>query len=395
MSRKALIFIEDNTFSHDNRVIREATALVDAGWDVTVVCARYPGDPFFKRISASLRVYFFPKPNAISAAGHIAEHAITLVVGSILVFWVQIRHGFQILHACNPMDTLWLLAAPYRLFGKKFIYDQHDLCPELYLSRGDTNDRGFVFKALLLLERMSYRTAAAVIATNETYKSIAIERGGRDPASVFVVRNGPDLGKFHPVEPRNDLKKNGEILVGYLGNINIQDGVDHLLVAAKQIVLEQGRKDVRFVLVGGGTYQPELVKLSRRMGLADCVTFAGRLPDEDMLRTLCACDICVQPDPYNPLNDASTMNKVMEYMALGKPVIAYDLKETRFSCGNAAIYANPHDPDDLGRKILELADDAGLRNEMAAMGRERVEKVLNWRLSVPHLIAAYEYALRH
>ncbi len=395
MKRKTLIFIEDNTFSHDNRVIREATALVEAGWDVTVVCPRYPGDPFYRRVNDSLRVYFFPKPNAVGAVGHIAEHAITLILGSILVLWAQLRHGFQILHACNPMDTLWLLAVPYRLFGKRFIYDQHDLCPELYLSREGTDREGLIFRTLLWLERKSYQTAAAVISTNETYKSFAIRRGGRDPGSVFIVRNGPDLNKFHPVEPRNDLKKNGEILVGYLGNINLQDGVDHLLTAAKQIVLDRDRKDIRFVLVGGGAYQPELVKLSKRMGLTDCVTFTGRLPDHQMLETLCACDICVQPDPYNPLNDASTMNKVMEYMALGKPVIAYDLKETRFSCGDAAIYADPHDPDDLGRKILELADDAGLRSRMASMGRERVEKVLAWPLSVPHLIAAYEHALRH
>ena len=395
MKRRTLIFIEDNTFSHDNRVIREANALVEAGWDVTVVCPRYSGDPLYRRISNSLRVYFFPKPNAVGAAGHIVEHAITLIFGSMLVLWVQIRHGFQILQACNPMDTLWLLAVPYRLFGKKFVYDQHDLCPELYLSRESTDREGLIFRVLLWLEHMSYRTAAAVISTNETYKSLAIERGGCDPRSVFVVRNGPDLGKFHPVEPRHGLKKSGEILVGYLGNINLQDGVDHLLTAAKQIVLEQGRRDVRFVLVGGGAYQPELVKLSKQMGLDDCVTFTGRLPDHEMLETLCACDICVQPDPYNPLNDASTMNKVMEYMALGKPVIAYDLKETRFSCGNAAIYADPHDSGDLSRKILELADDAGLRSRMAVMGRERVENVLAWPLSIPHLIAAYEYALGH
>jgi glycosyltransferase involved in cell wall biosynthesis len=395
MRKKALIFIEDNTFSHDNRVIREAAALNDAGWDITVVCPRYPEDPFYKRVSDNLRVYFYPKPNAVSAAGHLVEHAITLFFGTLFVFWVQVRHGFQILHACNPMDTLWMLAAPYRLFGKKFVYDQHDLCPELYLSREESGRKSLFFKALLFLEQMSYRTAAAVISTNESYKSIAVERGGRSPESVFIVRNGPNLSKFRPVEPRKDLKKDGEILVGYLGNINLQDGVDRLLIAAKQVVFENGRKNIRFVLVGGGAYQPELVKLSAEMGLSDCVKFTGRVSDDEMLRTLCACDICVQPDPYNPLNDVSTMNKVMEYMALSKPVIAFDLKETRFSCGDAALYADPHDTDDLGRKIMELAGNAGLREKMAVMGRKRVETVLAWPFSVPHLIAAYNYALEH
>lgn len=395
MKKKALIFIEDNTFSHDNRVIREATALTDAGWQVTVVCPRYPGDPFYKRISDQLRVYFYPKPNAVSAAGHLFEHAVTLLFGTLLVFWVQIRHGFQVFQACNPMDTLWMLAVPYKLFGKKFIYDQHDLCPELYLSREESGRESLFFKALSFLERMSYWTADAVISTNESYKSIAVERGGRDPQSVFVVRNGPNLSKFKPVEPRQDLKKDGGILVGYLGNINLQDGVDRLLIAADQIVRGQGRKDIRFVLVGGGAYQPELVRLAQEMGLSDCVKFTGRVSDDEMLATLCACDICVQPDPYNPLNDLSTMNKVMEYMALEKPVIAYGLKETRFSCGDAAIYADPDDADDLGRKIIELADDGSQRASMAKMGRERVEKVLAWPYSVPHLLAAYDYALKH
>lgn len=395
MSKKALIFIEDNTFTNDNRVIREADALVDAGWQITVVCPRYPGDPFYKRISDQLRVYFYPKPNAVSAVGHLFEHAITLFFGTLLVFWVQLRHGFQILHACNPMDTLWMLSVPYKLFGKKFVYDQHDLCPELYLSREESGPDSLFFKALSWLERMSYRTANAVISTNESYKSIAVERGGRDPESVFVVRNGPNLSKFQPVPPRQGLKKDGEILIGYLGNINLQDGVDQLLIAADQIVLKKGRKDVRFVLVGGGAYQPELVKLAEEMGLSDCVTFTGRVPDKEMLETLCACDICVQPDPYNPLNNVSTMNKVMEYMALSKPVIAFDLKETRFSCGDAALYADPHDRDDLGRKILELVGDPERRGQMAGMGRKRVESKLAWPFSVPHLVAAYEYAIEH
>jgi glycosyltransferase involved in cell wall biosynthesis len=395
MRKKALIFIEDNTFTNDNRVIREADALVDAGWQVTVVCPKYPGDPFYKRISDPLRVYFYPKPNAVSAAGHLFEHAVTLLFGALLVFWVQLRHGFQVFQACNPMDTLWILAAPYKLFGKKFIYDQHDLCPELYLSREESGRESLFFKALSFLERMSYRTADAVISTNESYKAIAIDRGGRDLQAVFVVRNGPNLSKFKPVEPRTDLKKDGEFLVGYLGNINLQDGVDRLLIAAKQLVLERGRKDIRFVLVGGGAYQPELVKLSGEMGLSACVTFTGRVSDDEMLRTLCACDICVQPDPYNPLNNLSTMNKVMEYMAINKPVVAFDLKETRFSCGDAALYADPHDTDDLGRKILELTDDAELRGKMAAMGRKRVETVLAWPFSVPHLLAAYDFAMKH
>ena len=391
--KKVLIFIEDGSFTYDNRVIREADALVAAGWDVTIISPKYPDDPLRKILGPHLRSYHFPKPTGSSAIGHLFEHAVSLMMGSGLALWVFMRHGFTVFHGCNPMDILWLIALPYKVLRRKYIFDQHDLCPELYLSRGEGGEGGFFHRVLLSLERASYRFADVVITTNESYHETAITRGGKRPEKVFVVRNGPDIRKFRRVPPREGLKSEGETLVGYLGNMNLQDGVDQLLKAAEEIVHYHFRHDIRFVLVGGGGHQKKLQDMAANMGLRENVRFTGRLPDPEMLATLCACDICVQPDPKNPLNDKSTMNKVMEYMALGIPVVTYDLKETRVSCGDAAIYSAPNDPTQLAEKIIALAGDPKTRERMAGLGRKRVERQLAWEYSVPHLLAAYNTSL--
>jgi len=211
---------------------------------------------------------------------------------------------------------------------------------------------------------------------------------------VAVVGNGPDLKKFRPVRPQQSLKKDGEVLVGYLGNMNLQDGVDYLLEAGFEIVKKRGRSDVLFVLIGGGSQQQHLLQKTREMDLQDKVRFTGRIPDDQMLATLCACDICIQPDPLNPLNDKSTMNKGMEYMALEKPVVAFALKETRVGCGNAALYARPSDVAGLADKILRLADNSVLRLRLGKRGRNRVKQELSWSCSVPNLLVAYEHAIK-
>jgi len=387
------MFIEDGSLTYDNRVIREASALVEAGWDVTVISPKYPEDPFYKTMHGHLRAYFYPKPNAEGTIGHIIEHSISLLFGSLLTSWVFFRHNFSVFHACNPMDILWMIFLPYKWLGKKFIFDQHDLCPELFLSRQDEKRKGLFYKILLKLEHFSFKFADSVIATNESYKEIAIKRGGKTAEEVFVVRNGPDLNKFHLVPPNQELLKKGNTLIGYLGNMNIPDGVHNLLDAAFEIIFERKRGDISFVFIGGGPQQSELAVMSSQRGLDDNILFTGRIPDDEMLSTLSSCDICVQPDPLNPLNDKSTMNKVMEYMALEKPVIAFDLKETRVSCGEAALYAMPNDVSDLAEKIIFLADNDTLRNEIGLRGRKRIESQLAWKYSVPNLVDAYEHAI--
>jgi glycosyltransferase involved in cell wall biosynthesis len=394
MRKRALVLIEDGSFTYDTRVKHETQALLDTGWEVTVVCPRFRGDPLYRRVSRALRVYFYPKPEANSVVGHLFEHSLTLLFSGLLSGWVFVRHGFDVIHACNPMDVFWLVALPYKCLGKRFIYDQHDLCPELFLSRYATGRESVLLKVLLALERRSYRTADVVIVANESYKQIALQRGKLPSERVFVVRNGPDLERFSGPAAAPSAPSDGDIVVGYLGNMNQQDGVEYLLYAAHTIVHEHQRSDIKFILVGGGSRQPALARLAGTLGLQPYVTFTGRIPDGQMLQTLRACAICVQPDPANALNDLSTMNKAMEYMALAKPTVAFDLHETRVSCADAALYAEPNSSGDLARQILHLVDDPGLRLRLGYAGQQRVRTQLAWQFSVPALLGAYDCVQR-
>ena len=394
MRKKVLIFIEDGSFTYDNRVIREAQALIDDDWDVTVISPKYPDDPLYKKINKNLRSYHYPKPHSNSILGHFKEFFISLLLGSLLTFWVFLRHGFSVFHACNPMDILWIIVLPYKLIGKKFIFDHHDLVPELIMSRSKYDANSFFIKIFVFFEKCSFKFANAVIATNGSYKDTAVQRGGKKPKDVFIVRNGPDLKKFKIAPDRSDLKKEGEFLIGYLGNMNPQDGADNLLKAAEYIIREKGLNNFKFIFVGGGTSQPILAAESKKLQLQNNVIFTGRVPDDIMLTSLQACDICVQPDPYNLLNDKSTMNKIMEYMALGKPVVAFALKETVVSGGDVALYAKSNDYIDLAEKIIYLSENPEDRAHRARLGRERIEKMLAWEYSIPHLLAAYKHVLK-
>ena len=272
----------------------------------------------------------------------------------------------------------------------KFIFDHHDVCPELFISRFGGSRKNIIYHVMLLLEKLTFITSDGVISTNESYKQIAIKRGGVPEENIRVVRNGPELGKLKlmPVDPA--VKNKDNIVVGYLGNMNPQDGVDYLLKTAKCIIVDRGRKEFHFVLIGKGDVFEELKKISRTNRLDQYITFTGRIPDDDMLRYLSSCDICVQPDPKNLLNDISTMNKLMEYMALGKPVVAFDLVETRYSGGACVLYATPNDVNDMADKIIALSDNKKLMSEMGKLGRERIEQVLAWEHSEASLIDLYK-----
>ena len=389
MKKTALIFIEDGSFTFDNRCKHQAQTLINNGWKVTVISPKYSNDPFYKKTKQGVNCYYYPKINANSAFGHVIEHSITLFFGCILTFWVFIIHGFSVFHACNPMDILWFIAMPYKLFGKKFIFDQHDLCPELYLSRLEGNEENFFYKSLILFEKISYVVADRVIVTNESYKKNVLNRGGVNKEKIYVVRNGPNLEKFVCNRGDPTLKGKDEILVGYIGNMNKQDGVDYLLDIAYEIIKKRNINQIRFILIGGGSVQQQLLAQSMKMDLDSHVKFTGRISNEEMLNILNSCDICVQPDPLNPLNDLSTMNKVMEYMALEKPVVSFDLTETKVSCGNAALYAK--DIIQFSDHICLLAENSKLRKSMGVLGKKRIENKLAWKYSEQFLLKAYDF----
>ena len=292
-------------------------------------------------------------------------------------------------HAHNPPDTLFVVGLVHRLLGKKFVFDHHDLSPELYLSRYRKTDGGLVARVLYILEKLSLRIANVVIATNGSYREIEITRHGVRPERIFIVRNGPDLKRVRLVEPDARLRSMGRTIFCYLGAMNPQDGLDYLLRALGHLLHDLGRTDFYCVLIGDGDSLDELKAQAVDLGLQDHVFFTGFIPDEDMMRYLSSADVCLDPNPSSPLNDVSTWIKVMEYMALSKPIVSFALKETQVSAADAAVYAPPNDEMAFAKAVARLMDDPALRARMGAIGRGRVENELNWSITSRNLVSAY------
>ncbi len=387
--RRVLILVENLPSPFDRRVWQEATALRDAGYLVSIICPTAKG--YEKKFEAidGICIYRYALPfEASGAAGYALEYGIALVWTFALAWRVLLTRGFDVVHACNPPDLFFLIGGFFKLLGKKFLFDHHDLNPELYEAKFGRRD--FLHRFLLKLEYWTFRAADVSIATNESYRSIAIERGRMPAERVFVVRSGPSLERLKILPPDPRLKRGRRYLVGYVGTMGKQEGIDYLLRAVRHIVLDLGRADIHFGVVGGGTSLEQMKGLAQELGVAEYVTFTGRVPDGEMLAMLNTAEVCVNPDVANELNDKSTMNKIMEYMALGKPIVQFDLAEGRYSAQAASLYAGKNDAFDLAAKLLELLDDPARRAQMGEYGRRRVEKELEWRHEAPKLLAAYE-----
>ncbi len=386
MKKNVLILVENLPSPFDRRVWQEASALRDAGYGVSIICPTGKGcEKKFEAIDG-IDIWRYDLPaEGEGALGYLVEYSAALAFTFFLSLKVFFGKGFDVVHACNPPDLFFLIGGFWKLFGKKFLFDHHDANPELYEAK--FNRRDFLWKVMVWLEKLTFRTADASIATNESYKRIAIARGGMAPGKVFVVRSGPSLERMKLVPPDEKLKKGRRYLVGYVGVMGKQEGIDLLLHAVQKIV--SWRKDVQFGLVGGGTSLQEMKDLAASLGVADYVTFTGRAPDAEMLAMLGTADVCVNPDVANEMNDISTMNKIMEYMALGKPIVQFDLAEGRFSAQEASLYANRNDVEDFARKVVQLLDDPQKRAAMGAFGRRRVVEALEWRYEAPKLLAAY------
>lgn len=389
--RRVLIIVENLPVPFDRRVWQEATTLQQAGYQVSIICPKGKGYEKGHEVIDNIHIYRHALPiEASGALGYAIEYSWALFWEFVLALRVLMTRGFDVIHACNPPDTIFLIGGLFKLFGKKFIFDHHDINPELYEAKFGRRDA--FYRLLVALERWTFRTANVSIATNESYKRIAVERGGKRPERVFVVRSGPDLRRLKIVPPVPELKRGRQYLVGYVGVMGKQEGIDYLLRAVQHIVRDLKRTDIHFGLVGGGTELEDMKAYARELGVADYVTFTGRVPDQQMLEMLNTADVCVNPDVANEMNDKSTMNKVMEYMALGKPIVQFDLTEGRFSAQEASLYADKNNELDLARKIVRLLDDADLRERMGRFGRNRVENELEWKYEVPKLLAAYDMA---
>jgi glycosyltransferase involved in cell wall biosynthesis len=388
LGRRVLIIVQNLPVPFDRRVWREACALRDAGFQVTVVCPKAPGDPSLHTLDGIRIRRYAPPPQAEGAMSYAWEFAYCWLRTLVLVLRSAAREGFDVIQACNPPDTYWALAGPFKLFDKRFVFDQHDLSPEVYTSRF-AKPSALLLRMLFLLERATYAVADHVVATNESYREAAIERGKLPPERVTVVRSGPDPDRQRRGLAVPEWRRGRRHLCVYLGVMGPQDGVDLALRAAEAIV-RSGRDDVHFVFVGGGDSFDDLVALSRELGITDRTTFTGRIPDATVFEILSTADVGLCPDPLNPLNDVSTMNKTMEYMSFELPVVAFDLKETRVSAGSAAVYARPNDVEDFASAIVALLDDPERRTALGRIGRERVEQHLAWPHQAVKYVELYE-----
>jgi glycosyltransferase involved in cell wall biosynthesis len=389
MSRKVLFLVENLPSPFDRRVWQEAGALRDAGYTVSIVCPTGRGYEKRFEVIDDIHIWRYDLPmEAEGPLGYAIEYAVALGASFGLALRIFFTRGFDVIHACNPPDLFFVIGAFFKLFGRKFLFDHHDANPELYEAKFGRRD--LFYRVMLALEKLTFRTADVSLATNNSYRRIAIERGGMPPERVFVVRSGPSLERLKIVAPQESLKKGRRFLVGYVGVMGKQEGIHLLLEAVQHIVYGLRRSDIHFGLVGGGTSLEEMQALAKTLRVEDFVTFTGRVPDAEMLAMLNTAEVCVNPDVANEMNDISTMNKIMEYMALGKPIVQFDLAEGRFSARDASLYARRNDAVDLAKKIVELVDDPQRRAAMGAFGRRRVLEELEWRYEAPKLLAAYQ-----
>jgi len=375
---RVLIIVQNLPVPFDRRVWLECQALVSDGYRVAVVCPKGDGDPPYEVVGAVELYKYRPYAPGGSALGFLAEYAWSFLATAWLTLKARRSGRFAVIQACNPPDIFWPIAVVLRAVDRtRFVFDHHDLCPELYESRFPDGP-GLPYRALRALERRTHRTADHVIATNDSYRDIAVTRSGKPAADVTVVRTGPDPDRLRRGEPSPELRRGRRFLAAYIGVMGPQDGVDIVVRAADVVVHQLGRDDIAFTLIGSGDCFGDLVALRDELGLAGHVEFTGRAPDELVGRIMSTADVGLSPDPKNPLNDVSTMNKTMEYMAFELPVVAFDLRETRVSAGDAAVYATPNDVREYAKAIVALMDDESRRSRMGKLGRLRVERELAW-----------------
>ena len=392
------MLLENNPFPSDIRPRREAAALLQAGWRVSCISPRPTNAKTWREEFEGVQVYYFPAPPELGGfIGYLIEYGYATTIMALLSVWVLLRHGFDVLHVHNPPDTFFWLGAFYRLLGKKFIFDHHDLSPEMYDARNEngtgrkdgTRSNPIVRQVLVWCEVLTCKAANLIIATNGSYKQLEIERSGVPESRIHIVRNGPDPVAFYPVPPDAELRAKAKTLLGYVGIMGPQDGVDYALRALAHLRHTLKRDDFYAVFIGQGEMLTELKKLVVELDIADHVWFTGRIPYADLLRTLSTVDICLGPDPGNPFTSRSTMIKLMEYMAMHKPIVAFDLTEHHVSAGEAALYAPANDEAAFAQCIQTLMDNPAQRQHMGELGYERITNGLAWPFQAQRLLEAY------
>lgn len=386
--RKVLIIVENLPVLFDTRVWQEATTLAAKGYTVSVICPKGKGYTQEEEYLQNVHIFRHDLPvEGNGAVGYAKEYLTALKEELRLAKKIYKKIGFDVIHGCNPPDDIYMVAKHFKKYGVKYVFDHHDICPELFEAKfGKTS--GLLYKSQLWLEKQTYKHCTFAFVTNESYKKIAIERGQMDSNKVIVLRSGPKLERMRIMPPVENIKRGYKYMVGYLGVIGQQEGIEYLLEAAKYI--KEHDNNVFWGIVGGGPHLEALKKQAHDMGLDDCVEFTGRAPDKQMLEYLNTADVCVNSDKYNSMNDKSTMNKILEYMALAKPIVQFDLTEGRYSAQEASLYAKNNDAEDMAKKIMELLDNPELRKKMGAYGRNRVVNELSWEHTSKALLEGYD-----
>jgi glycosyltransferase involved in cell wall biosynthesis len=388
--RRVLIVVENLPVPLDRRVWMEALALTDAGYRVSVLCPKGRGWLGDHEVIDGIHVYRYPEPPEAhsGAVAYAREYLHAMWYWFRMAPKIRRERGFDVIQGCNPPDLIFLLALWYRLRGVRYVFDHHDVCPELFEAK--FGKRGVLYAIMRIWERMTFATASVSIATNESFRQIALKRCKMPAEDVFVVRSAPRIDTFIPSAGNIVWRKGAKTLLGYVGVIGQQEGMDLLVLAVEHLIRKLGHRDIHVVIIGFGPQLPEVERDVRARGLERYFTFAGALYGAEMLEVLNSIDIGVSPDPKNAMNDISTMNKVMEYMTLEKPVVQFDLTEGRASAGDAALYARPNDPVDFAIQVARLIDDPALGVQMGKTGRKRVLESLSWEHSIPPLLAAYD-----
>ena len=386
--RKILIIVENLPVPFDTRVWQEATTLAANGYTVSVICPVGKGYMAKEETLDGVHIFRHPlPPEGNGAIGYFREYGSALREELRLAKKVYREIGFDVIHGCNPPDDIYMVASFFKKYGVKYVFDHHDICPELFEAKfGST--KGLLYKSQVWLERQTYKHCTFAFVTNESYRRIAIERDRMPPERVIVLRSGPKLERLRQLPPDPSVRRGYPYMVGYLGVIGQQEGVEYILQAAQYI--KERENNVFWGIVGGGPHLEAMKKQAHAMGLDDCVEFTGRVPDEQMLRYLNTADVCVNSDTYNAMNDKSTMNKVLEYMALGKAIVQFDLTEGRYSAQDASLYAKRNDAVDMAEKIRQLLADPELRERMGRYGHERIVNELSWDNTSKALLEGYE-----
>ncbi len=391
-----MIIVENLPVPFDTRVWQEATTLAENGYVVSVISPKGKGYPAEREVLQGVNIFRHDLPEEGNGPiGYLKEYTTALQEEIRLAKLIYDEIGFDVIHGCNPPDDIYMVARQFKSKGVKYVFDHHDICPELFNAKfGPKEERGFIknllYKTQTWLERQTYKNCTFAFVTNESYKKIAITRGGMNPNKVIVLRSGPKLERLKIQPPVENIKRGRKYMVGYLGVIGQQEGIEYILEAAKYCKETLGYNDIFWGIVGGGPHVDALRGMCSRMGLDDCVEFTGRVPDEKLLDYLNTADVCVNSDTYNEMNDKSTMNKILEYMALAKPIVQFELTEGRYSAQEASLYAEQNNAKDMADKIIYLLEHPDVRKKMGEYGHNRVVNELSWEHTSKALLEGYE-----